>query len=338
MLGKTISWLNLNIDLEKTWYSNSILSFLLLPLSWLFRTMVICRRAYYRLRNSARTAAEVFVVVVGNITVGGTGKTPFVIWLAQQCKDRGLRVGIVTRGYKRENEQQLVEVQPHSLPSEVGDEALLLALKTTCPVIAAADRKLAVEMLIEKYKIDLVLCDDGLQHYNLARDIEIAVVDGERKFGNGRCLPAGPLREPITRLSACDLVVSNGRNDAAKYYFEIEYNDVVSLTLDTVRKPLADFKDFTVHAVAGIGNPQRFFNLLKHVGVHIIEHSFPDHHAYQQADLEFSSNDPIIMTEKDAVKCKNIINKNIWYLPIVLSSNIVLDKKIETILEGVPHG
>lgn len=338
MPGKTISLLNLNIDLEKTWYSNNIISFLLLPLSWLFRAIVVCRRAFYRLRNSVRTAPEVFVVVVGNITVGGTGKTPFVIWLAQQCKDRGLRVGIVTRGYKRENEQQLVEVQTHSLPSEVGDEALLLAFKTTCPVIAAADRKLAVETLIAKYKIDLVLCDDGLQHYNLARDIEIAVVDGERRFGNGRCLPAGPLREPITRLSICDLVVTNGRNDTAQYYFEIEYDDLVSLASDTVRKPLSDFKDFTVHAVAGIGNPQRFFNLLKHAGMHVIEHRFPDHHAHQESDLEYSSNDPIIMTEKDAVKCKNIINKNIWYLPIALSSNIELDKKIEAILEGIPHG
>lgn len=315
-----------------------MLSTVLLPLSWLFRVITAGRRFYYRILNSNRKTPKTFIIVVGNINVGGTGKTPFVIWLANRCKEQGLRVGIVTRGYKRNNEQQIVEVQPHSTPAQVGDEAVLLALKTACPVIAGADRRKAVDLLISRYKIDVVLSDDGLQHYSLPRNIEIAVVDGERKFGNGRCLPAGPLREPTTRLNTCDLIVTNGRNDSNQHYFEIEYENVVSLDSDTMNKPLENFKDFTVHAVAGVGYPTRFFRMLQQAGMHVIEHSFPDHHVYQEADLEFNSNDPILMTEKDAVKCKKFIGKNIWYVPISLSPNLALEERISTLIEGIPHG
>ncbi len=315
-----------------------MLSTVLLPLSWLFRAISTGRRVYYKIINSNRKTPTTFIIVVGNITVGGTGKTPFVIWLAKRCKEQGLRVGIVTRGYKRTNEQKIVEVQPNSTPAEVGDEAVLLALKTACPVVAAANRRRAVELLTSKYKIDVALSDDGLQHYNLPRSVEIVVIDGERQFGNGRCLPAGPLREPTTRLDSCDLIVSNGRNDSYQHYFDIEYEDVVSLSSDTMSKPLGDFKDFTVHAVAGIGYPQRFFRMLQDADMHVIEHRFPDHHAYQEADLEFNNNDPILMTEKDAVKCKKFIGKNIWYVPISLSPNIALKEQISTLIEGIPHG
>ena len=328
----------MNFDPEKIWYSKNLFSTILLPLSWLFRVVATSRKIYYRLRNSKLNPPETFVIVVGNITVGGTGKTPFVIWLAQQCKNKGLRVGVIARGYKRRNEQQIIEVNSHSLPEEVGDEALLLAEKTTCPVIVATERSQAVGLLTSKYEIDVVIADDGLQHYKLPRNFEIAVVDAERKFGNGRYLPAGPLRESIARLKSCDLVVNNGNDDSNQYSFEIKYDNAVSLFSDSVCRPLGDFKSSTVHAVAGIGNPARFFKILHAAGMRIIEHRFPDHHAYQEADLEFNGNDVVLMTEKDAVKCKKFISKDIWYLPISLSPNNALKERVSTLIEGISNG
>lgn len=328
----------MNVDIEKIWYSKNLLSTILLPLSWLFQIAVAVRRVYYHLCLPDSGASKIFTIVVGNITVGGTGKTPFVIWLAQRCIAQGLRVGIVSRGYKRNNEQRIVEVHPHSTHEEVSDEALLLVLKTACPVVVAANRSQAVNQLIGKYDVDVVLSDDGLQHYNLPRSVEIAVVDGERQLGNGRCLPAGPLREPVVRLDSCDLVVYNGGKGSYQYCFETVYGNLVSLSSDTACKPLSDFKGFTIHAVAGIGNPTRFFKALQNAGLHIIEHRFPDHHAYQETDLDFNSDGPIIMTEKDAVKCKRFISKNIWYLPISLLPNSVLEKRISTLIGGIPRG
>ncbi len=329
---------NLNINIEKIWYSKNLLSTILLPVSWLFQITVVVRRIYYRLRLPNAGASKIFTIVIGNITVGGTGKTPFVIWLAQMCKDQGLRVGIVSRGYKRNNEQRIVEVHPHSIPGEVGDEALLLALKTACPVVVAANRSQAVDRLVSKYDINVVLSDDGLQHYNLPRSVEIAVIDGERQLGNGRCLPAGPLREPAVRLDSCDLVVYNSGKGSYQYFFEADHGNLVSLSSDTACKPLSDFKNLIVHAVAGIGNPTRFFRTLQNAGLRIIEHRFPDHHAYQETDLDFNGNDPILMTEKDAVKCKRFKDKNIWYLPISLLPNSVLEKRISTLIGGIPRG
>ena len=220
----------------------------LLPLSWLFRAAVTLRRSYYQLRGPNNLIPQIFTIVVGNITVGGTGKTPFAIWLANFCKTRELKVGIVTRGYKRTSEAELIEVQLQSTSAEVGDEAVLLALRTSCPVVVSADRRAAVKFLVDKYSLDVVLSDDGLQHYNLPRNVEIAIVDGEQQFGNGRCLPAGPLREPIKRLETCDLIVYNESKTTAEIAFEVKIDDVVSLSSDTVRKSIEDFKDFTVHA------------------------------------------------------------------------------------------
>ena len=328
----------MNIDHEKLWYTKNFLSTALLPLSWLFRAIVVLRRKFYRLRNSNNTDLPAFTIVVGNVTVGGVGKTPFVIWLAKRCKAQGLGVGIVTRGYKRKNKNKLIEVQPQSLPEEVGDEAILLALKSTCPVLVSADRKQAVEVLVKQHQVDVVVSDDGLQHYNMPRNIEIAVVDADRKFGNGRCLPAGPLREPVKRLDSCDIVVSNGHIKNNELSFDLSIDEVVSLSSDTVRKPIEDFKDFTVNAVAGIGNPARFFTMLRNFGIHVLEHKFPDHHLYQETDLEFENSDPILMTEKDAVKCKKFTSKDIWYLPVSLEPSYALEQRISKLIKGIPHG
>ncbi len=327
----------MRLDPENLWYSKNLLSTGLLPLSWLFRAIVTVRRFYYRVYHYRRTLPSVFILVVGNLTVGGTGKTPFLIWLARQCRGHGLKVGIITRGYKKHQAGKILEALPHSLSKEVGDEALLLVQKTACPVIVAANRMQAVGLLLSKYRPDVILSDDGLQHYKLPRNVEIAIVDGARQFGNGRCLPAGPLREPVSRIQECDLVVSNGRNDNYKYSFETVPESAVSLGQDTVRRPLQDFMDCTVHAVAGLGNPARFFRMLESAGIRIIRHVFPDHHAYVEADLEFGDNKPILMTEKDAVKCKLFVDRNIWYLPIIVQPSPLLEQRISTLIEGIPR-
>ncbi len=327
----------MRLDPENLWYSKNLLSTGLLPLSWLFRAIVTVRRFYYRVYHYRRTLPSVFILVVGNLTVGGTGKTPFLIWLARQCRGHGLKVGIITRGYKKHQAGKILEALPHSLSKDVGDEALLLVQKTACPVIVAANRMQAVGLLLSKYRPDVILSDDGLQHYKLPRNVEIAIVDGARQFGNGRCLPAGPLREPVSRIQECDLVVSNGRNDNYKYSFETVPESAVSLGQDTVRRPLQDFMDSTVHAVAGLGNPARFFRMLESAGIRIIRHVFPDHHAYVEADLEFGDNKPILMTEKDAVKCKLFVDRNIWYLPIIVQPSPLLEQRISTLIEGIPR-
>lgn len=326
----------LNIDPEKVWYSNSALSVLLLPLSWLFRWIVAFRRAYYRVVGQANGPSPAYVIVVGNITVGGTGKTPFLIWLARQCCKRGLTTGIITRGYKGTRTDRVVEVGVDSRVEEVGDEALLLARKTACPVVAAADRGQALARLVQSVRPDVVLSDDGLQHYAMSRDFEIAVIDGEREFGNGRCLPAGPLREPPSRLRSCDLVVRNGPGDPHGPCFEVQPQELLALNQHGVRKSLQEFSGRKVHAVAGVGNPGRFFRMLEQAGLHVIEHAFPDHHAYARADLEFGDDAPILMTEKDAVKCETFLDRDIWYLPIIVQANAALEQRISTLIEGIP--
>ncbi len=326
----------LNIDPEKVWYSNSTLSVLLLPLSWLFRLIVALRRAYYQFAGRSHSPSPAYVIVVGNIAVGGTGKTPFLIWLARQCCKRGLKTGIITRGYKGTRTDRVVEVGTDSRVEEVGDEALLLARKTACPVVAATDRSQALARLVQSAQPDVVLSDDGLQHYAMGRDFEIAVIDGVREFGNGRCLPAGPLREPPSRLRSCDLVVRNGPANPQGLYFEVQPEELHALNLREVRKSLQEFRGRTVHAVAGIGNPGRFFRLLKQAGLDIIEHAFADHHAYVKADLEFGDDAPILMTEKDVVKCETFLDSDIWYLPIIVQPNAALEQRISTLIEGIP--
>ncbi len=323
------------IDIEKLWYSKNILSIFLLPLSWLFQLASFLRRSFYKVFHTNAGIENVCIIIVGNITVGGAGKTPFVVYLAQCCIQQGLKTGVVARGYGRADESSLVEVLNDSDAVEVGDEALMLKQQISCPITVAADRRKAAMYLNDKYDLDVIICDDGLQHYNLARDYEIAVVDGEREFGNGRCLPAGPLREPVSRLNQVDIVICNGKNAAYEYQYTAIHNNLVSLANSSENKALEQFSSKKVHAVAGIGNPKRFFVMLEDVGIKVIPHIFPDHHAYKKSDLEFNDKLPIIMTEKDAVKCKHFNKDYIWYLPIKVMPNDKLEKRISQLLEGI---
>ncbi len=301
------------------WYrrSLSILAILLLPFSWIFKSLVVLRRFLYRRKILRSFIFPVPVMVVGNITTGGTGKTPLVIWLAHLLKSKGFNPGIVTRGVGGKK-----QVLPYRVTSEtevalVGDEAVLLKKRSQCPVVVCVDRVAAVKDLLVHYDCDVVITDDGLQHYRLARDIEIAVVDAKRQLGNRCFLPAGPLRESPSRLKEVDFVVQHGEVlQEGVLSMQLVGENLVALADTSVRLSFHDFTHKKVHAVAGIGHPQRFFAALRAKGFDVIEHVFPDHYLYNSCDFQFNDALPIIMTEKDAVKCKSFADERFWYFPV----------------------
>lgn len=303
--------------IEQHWYkpSYTLLTGLLLPLSWLFRIAVHCRRSLYRLNIKKHYQFPCPVIVVGNITVGGTGKTPFVIWLANVLRQAGMKPGIVSRGYGGKRHLTPVFVADSSV-TEVGDEAVLLSRRTQCPVVVAVDRVAAVNTLLAKTQCNIVISDDGLQHYRMGRMLEIAIVDGVRRFGNHCLLPAGPLREPVSRLKQVDFVVAQQQAVPGEYQMLLQGDQLVALSDSHVSMPLTALANTTVHAVAAIGDPQRFFARLERMGLQVIPHPFPDHYGFQPSDIEFHDTLPVIMTEKDAVKCEGFADHRHWYLPV----------------------
>jgi tetraacyldisaccharide 4'-kinase len=301
--------------LERHWYRRSPVSALLLPVALLYCGLVMLRRAGYRLGLLPSVRLPAPVVVVGNLTVGGTGKTPLVIWLAQLLRAHGYRPGIVTRGYGGQASSWPQTVRADSNPVMVGDEPVLLARSAHCPVIADPDRVRAAQTLVVQQGCNVVLSDDGLQHYRLARDVEIAVIDGTRRFGNGWCLPAGPLREPITRLKSVDARVTQGEPAAGEWGMTLVDQGFYRLGESQPSAAVESFRGKTVHAVAGIGNPKRFFDRLRRRKLVVIEHPFPDHHVFRASDFPFGEGHAVIMTEKDAVKCERL-GVSGWYLKV----------------------
>jgi tetraacyldisaccharide 4'-kinase len=298
------------------WYKDAFLGILLLPFAYIFSDVVRVRRFLYRKGILKSYTLPVSVIVVGNITVGGTGKTPLIIWLAELLKNAGYKPGIISRGYGGQSEAWPQIVTEHSDANKVGDEALLIAKQTRLPVVVSPSRVNAVKKLLDNFDCNVVLSDDGLQHYKLNRDIEIAVIDGERRFGNGYCLPAGPLREPIARLSSVDFIVVNG-NKVEDNEFSMRLVGDTAINLSTGElKPLQEFQGIACHALAGIGNPDRFFKLLESAGLLCTTQSFPDHHPFSRNDIEFGDHKPVLMTEKDAVKCTDFAGENHWYVPV----------------------
>lgn len=322
--------------LPEHWYRRTPLSWLLWPVSWLYCLLVIFRRFLYRTGALKSQSLPVPVIVVGNLTVGGSGKTPLVIWLARHLRDRGYRPGIVTRGYGGSLLRPPQRVTTESDPAIVGDEPLLLARHAGCPVMADPDRVRAARALATELQCNLILSDDGLQHYRLARDIEIAVIDGERRFGNGFCLPAGPLREPAARLREVDLIVTQGSGRDGEHSMELSATGFNPISGGGT-KPIGHFNSQRIHAVAGIGNPGRFFVQLRKLGVEPIEHAFPDHHVYVPADLYFGDNLPIIMTEKDAVKCRSF-DGPLWYLAVEAKPDFDFASALSARLKEVRRG
>jgi tetraacyldisaccharide 4'-kinase len=311
--------------LTRRWYEGSA-PLSLLPLSWIYAGAIALRTRGYSSGFLRSYEVGTPVLVVGNLTVGGTGKTPLVIWLARQLKALGLRPGIVSRGYRRTGAEP-VEVNGDSDWRLVGDEPLLIQRHTGCPTIVAADRVEGARRLSGR-GVDLILADDGLQHLRLRRGCEIAVVDGARGMGNGALLPAGPLREPASRLHRVDAIVVNGPTKAtfvpSADAFSMSLvaghpSPVAALSGGTCVADPATLRGQRVHAVAGIGNPTRFFADLRARGMEPIEHPFPDHHAFLESDLDFGDGLPVLMTEKDAVKCLSFSLPRLWYVPVAAS-------------------
>ncbi len=304
--------------LEGVWYGLRPVPPLLRAAAVIYAALSV-RVAAHRRRAAKRLPVP--VIVVGNITAGGTGKTPLVIHLIGLLRARGLRPGVVSRGYGGRAPHYPLRVTATTDPRHSGDEPLLIARRGGVPVAVAPDRVAAAKLLLDEGGIDVLIADDGLQHYGLARDAEICVVDGARGLGNGLLLPAGPLREPSARLDSVDLVIVNGGSwrpakpvSAPVADMRIGICDAVSLS-NGLRRPLSRFADATVHAVAGIGNPERFFTALRQTGMGVVPHPFPDHHRFFASDLNFTGGQPVLMTEKDAVKCLPFARDGWWMVP-----------------------
>ncbi len=309
---------------ERMWYGPKG-PLWLAPLSYIYGAAMELRSLLYRmgLRHRVRVGAP--VVVVGNLTVGGTGKTPLVAWLSNKLSAVGLRVAIVSRGYGG-RARGVTRVTVHSRASEVGDEPLMLARRAQATVFVGRDRVAAAKKAVAD-GADILICDDGLQHLALVRHCEIVVIDGQRGFGNGCLLPRGPLRERPGRLRRVNAVVVNGPINAPDFHLprllsrthfamNMRPGDARPVTGGASLRALASFRGAGVHAVAAIGNPQRFFDTLREAGLTLYEHPMPDHHPFKSGDLNFGDNLPILMTEKDAVKCAAFADDRCWYVPV----------------------
>ena len=334
-------------SLTRAWYQGALWLLLLWPLACLFFVITLVRRWLYRsgIKKSYRSPAP--VIVVGNVTVGGAGKSPLVAYLVANLQNSGYRPGVLSRGYGANvepNEPRLVEVD--SLPSQVGDEPLMLKRKLACPVAVCPNRKNAIELLLAQ-GCDVLVSDDGLQHLAMERDLEVCVFDGERMWGNGRLLPSGPLREPLSRLESVNYVVINGGADPAIsfpvpcYSMVLGAQELCELNSDRKRSLVDACADLNqrgsgvlVHAVAGIGNPERFFKSLEEQGFVIERHPFNDHHQFENRDFQGFSEQMIIMTEKDAVKCKSLKLNDAWYLPVQAQLNDNLAQQIVSDLQA----
>jgi len=302
------------------WYEPpSMKSWFLSPFSLLFRLLIQFRRKLYSFGLLKTHQFPIPVIVVGNLTVGGTGKTPLTIHLCQLLLEKGFKPGVVSRGYGGENKNVPVLLNKDSDTHCVGDEPYLIASRTQCPVVVCRNREKAVNYLLSHCDVDLVISDDGLQHYSMGRNIEIVVVDGQRRFGNKHCLPVGPLREPISRLKSVDFVVNNGRDYAGEYKMVLKPEVLYQLTTRQ-EGCVEDLKKQTIHAVAAIGSPDRFFDTLREMGLTIIEHAFSDHFQFSESDVRFEDG-IVVMTEKDAVKCRQFNLDNAWVLRVGVEEN-----------------
>lgn len=325
--------------LDYYWYARSPWLVLLTPLSLLFRMLVAMRRLAYRHGLLRSHKLPVPVIIVGNITVGGSGKTPLVAWLVDYLRGKGYHPGIVARGYGGKASSWPQQVRQDSDPAIVGDEAVLLAVLTGCPMAVGPNRFAAASALVKYNDCDVIVADDGLQHYALQRDIEIAVIDGVRRFGTGFMLPAGPLREPVSRLGETDLVVVNGLGGGGEHPMRLKRGVLRNLLDEKRTCKLETFRQQRVHAVAGIGNPERFFQALRETLGKVETHAFPDHHLFTEQDIRFNDDAPVLMTAKDAVKCRRFATGKEWYLPVAAEMSGDFCTRLDVLLaQRVPLG
>lgn len=321
------------IDHEAIWYGRRRAPAHWRALSWVFGKSVALRVWLYRRGwlKSDRPACP--IIVVGNITAGGTGKTPLVLWVTETLQSAGYRPGIVSRGYRGSHRKGVLEVHSDTDPTVAGDEPVLLARHSGFPVAVARRRARAARYLAEEAGVNVIVADDGLQHYALGRDVEICVLDGERRFGNARFLPAGPLREPVDRLRRVDFVVANGEALPGEVRMTSTLADPRPVEGGDQR-PLSAFRGSPVHAVAGIGHPEKFFTALEAAGLELTHHPFPDHHAYEARDLAFDDA-PVLMTEKDAVKCLGLDLENAWFVPVAVQLPVSFRRELLERIEAL---
>ncbi|MCG7564179.1 tetraacyldisaccharide 4'-kinase [Pseudoalteromonas sp. McH1-42] len=323
--------------LERSWYKPlGLINILLLPLSGVFWLLSSLRRVLFKLGLKGVYKAPVPVIIVGNIGIGGNGKTPFVLWLVPYLEALGLKVAVISRGYGAHPPSLPYRVTDSSSAKEAGDEPLLIYKRLGCPVMIGGDRQASIELLMRKDKPDIIVSDDGLQHYQLARDIEICIVDAQRRFGNTLLLPAGPLRETPSRLKHTDLVVYNGKSEGVGYelvssgYFSVRDNQAIEQIAEQGI------------AVSAIGNPQRFEQSLRSDGVELLDTlHFADHHAYSESDFATCEHLAVFMTEKDAVKCQSFGKENWYYLKVDAQPSAELTQQLNSLLKQkgiVNHG
>lgn len=314
------------------WSKNPI-ALMLWPLSLLFCLLVFIRRKLYQWRWLKSEKLSVPVLVVGNISVGGNGKTPVVQSLQQILMQKGYKTGILTRGYKSDHEHKTVLLEHAEISDKAGDEANMLSELCGCPIAVGADRiKTAKALLQNNPEIDLVIADDGLQHYALRRDIEI-IVQRQRAYGNGFCLPAGPLREPLSRLQQSDLVI-----DREGPEIDEKFGRCWNLKQPDRSCDLSEFSGQKVMAIAGIGFPELFFDALKACGLTVESQAFADHHTFSKKDIEPYRNRPLLITHKDAVKIRHFASDNIWVVPLVLKLSDDLQYQLFKLLETKTDG
>lgn len=319
----------LSTTFVQAWYKGAWWLYLLFPFALLYLLVTFIRRMFFTMGMSKSYKSSLPVIVVGNISLGGTGKSPLVSFLVKSLQEKGFRPGIISRGYGADiASTECREVLPQSLPAEVGDEPLMLKKRLGCPVYVSPNRRLSLEAL-EQAGCDIVIADDGMQNYAMQRDVEICVFDGERKLGNGHVLPMGPLRESSARVASVDFCVVNGSN------WQPEARDVTKMTLvpgaflSLDHSEKKEFKrEVSIHAIAAIGNPDRFFETLRKMGLKLESHAFDDHHAFIKEDFDFADGKPLVMTEKDAVKCASFQLENAWYLPVEAELDSPLVDKI----------
>lgn len=300
------------------WYKGHPALTLLRPLESLYRRVVQGKRERFLAGQGETYKASVPVVVVGNITIGGTGKTPLILWMIEHCQRHGLRVGVVSRGYGAKPPSLPWRVTAGQSAAQAGDEPLLIVQRSGVPLMIDPDRSRAVQALLDSEPLDLILSDDGLQHYRLARDLELVLIDAARGLGNRRCLPAGPLREPVERLESVDALLYNGASADRDDGYAFQLQPTALINLRSGERQTLDFfpAGQALHAVAGIGNPQRFFNTLEGLHWRPVTHAFADHAVFSAQALTFSPALPVVMTEKDAVKCRPFAADDWWYLAV----------------------
>jgi tetraacyldisaccharide 4'-kinase len=308
---------NFSLWIQAQWQKRGVYAWLMMPLSLLYCLVMILRREAYGsgLLKAARIAKP--VIVVGNLSVGGTGKTPLVIWLANQLARQGIKPAVISRGYGGRAKNFPLLVTAESYAAMTGDEPAMISRSLGCPVVIDPDRVAAANWLVERNLCDVIISDDGLQHLALGRDLEIAVITSDTIAGNGLCLPAGPLRESKSRLKTIDVVVSRQKKSAlTEHSMEILPGECSRLDSPAMRLPLSAFWKSPVHAIAGIGSPEGFFSSLRTAGLEIIPHPFPDHYDYTPADISFADSFPVLMTEKDAIKCREFPTRNHWAVTV----------------------